>query len=285
MIKHIFSTIAGSSRELLRNWRALIILLLLYVAMLCAVYLFFATREATVAQLIETFAVGILTPLLFFAIQMMALRYSAPNQRLLSLLGGSLRDSWKLIVISLPLILLAVLIVYSLGGIEFKEVEQAVRAAPLPPRPPAPKSAPPLQWQALALTSLEYLLLCVAIPLAAMHLWIATARDGLKSALRGAGRSLGRAFAPGAVMTYAIGFAVFAVIPYFIVFSKTTGASTWTDIGFLGVRLAVAVIVSLTGWVITLGALSPLAAEAALSADESAAEPAGPEGKQAPLLP
>ncbi|HLG17862.1 MAG TPA: hypothetical protein VJH03_25700 [Blastocatellia bacterium] len=276
MIKNTFVAIATSARALLRNWRVLIVLILVYTLVLGAVYLFFATREATVGQLIETLLVALAAPVLFFVIQTIAIRYRRPDQRFFPLLGGALRDSWKLIVVSLPVVLLAVLVLFLLGQFELKDAEQAVSATPSPPRPPSTKTPPPLQWQAVALTSIQYLMLCMVLPLAAIHLWIVAARDGLAAALRGAGPALAQAFKPGAVLTYAIGFAVFAVAPYFLLSAKTTGASTFTDVGLLVLRLGLALVLSLTGWVITLGALDEL-----MSPRVTAIEGATPEG--APL--
>jgi hypothetical protein len=258
MIKQLFSAMTSSSRNLFRNWRALMILVLLYVAMIGAAYLFFATREATLGQLVLTLLVALLAPALFFLIQMTALRLKSPKQRLLSLVGGALRDFWKLFAISLPVILLAVLAVYVLGLIEVKDIEQAGRLAPVPVRSTSGKPPAPLQWQAVLLTALKYLLLALVAPLAAIHLWIAAARDGLKAAIKGAVAGLACAFAPGSVITYALGFAVFAVAPYFLISTKTTGGSTSTDVGLFVLRIGLAIVVSLVGWVITLGALDEL---------------------------
>ena len=55
-----------------------------------------------------------------------------------------------------------------------------------------------------------------------------------------------------------IGFVFFAVLPYFLLFSKTQASSTWLDIGLLSGRLLLAVLLSLVGWVVTVGALTQL---------------------------
>jgi len=50
-----------------------------------------------------------------------------------------------------------------------------------------------------------------------------------QQAFKGFARILGRAFAPGAVITYAIGFIFFAVVPYFLVVTRTSAASAWLE--------------------------------------------------------
>jgi hypothetical protein len=260
MIKTIFASIALSFRVLLRSWQVLIVLLLLYAAIIGAVYLFFATREATVGQLILSLSLALAAPVLFFVLQTMASRYISNNGHVRSLALGGLRDFWKLLVISVVPIVIIGLIVYLLAQINVTP-DQTVSTSALP-RPPAVKPSPAVQWQAIAVASIQYLLLCLVLPLALIHLWIAAAIGGLKSAVTGSGRALGRALAPASVLTYAIGFLFFGVAPYFLLFSRTEVSSTWLDIVFFAGRMALAVLVSLLGWVITVGALSTLTPEA-----------------------
>ena len=57
MIKDVFHAIASATGKLFHSWRTLLMLLALYLAILGSGYLFFSTREATIAQLLATFAV------------------------------------------------------------------------------------------------------------------------------------------------------------------------------------------------------------------------------------
>jgi Sec-independent protein secretion pathway component TatC len=147
-------------------------------------------------------------------------------------------------------------LVYLLSQIKVG-AEQAT-VVPPPPRGAVARAAPPLQWEAVAIASLQYLLLCLILPLSLIHLWIAAGRDGLKPAIKGMVRALGRALGPSSVLIYVIGFVFFAVLPYLLLFSKTQASSTWLDIGLLSGRLLLAVLLSLAGWVITLGAMAHL---------------------------
>ena len=261
MAKRIFHALNSALRHLLRNWTTLIILLVLYLAMLGAVYVFLAAREATVAQLIVSFALAIAAPLLFLIIQTMAARFRDGQGHAWALLGGSLRDFWKLLVIGLPIIAIAVLAIYLFARIETSTpaavVREAVRGVAGAPRTPAPKPQA-ANWQSIAITALKYLLFGLVLPLAAVHLWTATARDGVKEAFKNLARILARALAPQAVVTYAIGFVFFAVAPYFLIVTRTPVAGWWIDLGLFVARLLLAVVISLTGWVVTLDALGEL---------------------------
>jgi len=257
-MKRIFHAYASALRELFRRWSLLLIAVVLYLAMLATIYEFFVTREATIGQLILSLLLALAAPVLFLVLQTMAARYDQGTQRAWPLLAGSLRDFWKLLVISLPLILLAALAVYLFSSIEATPpaaaVRDAVRAQQAAPKPVAPKSQP-VNWQSVAITTIEYLLFCLILPLAAIHLWIGTAREGLKRTFKQSPRILARAFAPRSVLIYAIGFVVFAVIPYFLIVTKTPVNSAWLDAGLLVARLLLAALFSLIGWVVTVGAL------------------------------
>jgi hypothetical protein len=258
-MKKLIKTITLALSELFRKWGALIILLALYLAMLGAAYTFFVTRDSTIGLLLLSFFLALVVPVLFLVIQTMSARYNTGSQSGWSLLGGSLRDCWKLLVILLPIILIAVLAAYLFGKIETTTptatVREAARALPAPPRPVTPKPQP-LSWQSVALTTIEYLVFLLVLPLASIHLWIGAAREGLKNTFTQSPRVLARAFFPQSVVIYLIGFVVFAVIPYFLIVFKTPANNAWVDVGLLLTRLLLAVLFSLIGWVVTVGALA-----------------------------
>ena len=257
-MKRIFHPLTSALRELFRRWGVLLMAVVLYLVMLATIYEFFVTREATIGQLLLSLLLALAAPVLFLVIQTMAARYNQGSQRAWPLLGGSLRDFWKLLVISLPLILVAVLAVYLFSKIETTApaaaVRDAVRAQPAPPRPVTPKPQP-VSWQSVAITTIQYLLFFLVLPLAAVHFWISTARAGLKQTLKKSPRILARAFAPRSVAIYTIGFIFFAVVPYFLIVTKTPVSSAWLDAGLLVARLLLAALFSLIGWVVTVGAL------------------------------
>jgi hypothetical protein len=261
MIKRIFHALTSSSRDLIHNWRALIVLFVLYLAMLGATYQFFVTREATVGLLFLSSLLALAVPVLFLIIQTIAGRYNRQDRQLLTLIGSALRDFWKLFVVAIPLIIIAVLASYlfTKGGrsAPVTAIREVARSLPAAPRPVAPKPQP-VHWQTVAMTTLEYLVFLLILPLAAIHLWIATAREGLGQTFKRSARILSRACAPQAVVAYAIGFVFFAVVPYFLVITRTPVGSIWLDAGLLVARLLFAAAFSLIGWVVTVGALGEL---------------------------
>jgi hypothetical protein len=122
------------------------------------------------------------------------------------------------------------------------------------------------------------------LPLVAAHLWLSAARVGLKATLKGFHRVLGRAFAPRSVLVYAVGLFLFGLMPYFVLFTRTSFTNGWTEVALFGLRLALTFVLTLVGWVVTLGALArvtppevgpPVAVEPAPAepAPEPAAEP------------
>jgi hypothetical protein len=251
MIKNIFSAFGSAAHELTSNSRALVTLVLLYAATLAASWAFFATREATVTQLVVTLLLAVAAPVLLLVTLTISVGYDYSEQGALALLKQSLKDFWKLFVVSLPLILIGIAALYLLGKIQTAGPATA-RAIASSARAPAQA---PLEWKAVAVTATEYLLFWFALPLVAVHLWIATTRDGLKMALKGVARTIASAFAPSSILIYVVGFSVFAVAPYFLVFTKTPAASAWVEVGVLGARLALAAVLSLLGWVITARAM------------------------------
>lgn len=253
MVMRAFDAIRAAAIALFRNWGVIAVLLLVYVGLLAAVYTFFAIREASLFQVGLTLALPVASAVLFFLLLALSVSYTKRDSTTGSVVRCGLRDFWKLALMTVPLILFGWLVVYLFGQIEIDAAAEAVQATR--PRQPAQGAQAAADWRVIALSSLECLVLCAVLPLVAAQLWIATAREGLLGALKGAGRALLRAFAPAAVLTYATGALVFGVIPYFLIFTRTPSESAWLDLGLLGARLGFAALLTLFGWVITIGAL------------------------------
>src|SRR5205085_5575197 len=214
MIKDSFNAIGASARELFRNWRGLALLCALYLALLACIYVFFATGVATVWQLVLSAATALLM-LLFFLLQSAVANFAQPRVSFGALVRRTLRDFLKVVLLSLPLIALAVGVIYLLGKLQahLPKVEEAQAphayvASTLAPKPE------PLHWQDALVSSLWLLLLGIVLPLVAAHLWLSTARDGLVLTLKRIHRVTARAFAPRSVFIYAVGLFVFGLMPY-----------------------------------------------------------------------
>ena len=254
-----------ATHRLFANWRALILFILLYAALVASLYFFVSIREASVWQVLLTFLLAILAPVLFFIIQAMGTRYVESGVRLKELLGWSLKNFWKLLVVTLPLLLLAWLIVYLFRKFQVDAtaaVSEAGRTVGTEgggaaTHPAAPRAAGDVfSWKEVILSTLRFLVLWLILPLLAIHLWMAAARDGLGGAFRNIPCVLARALAPGSVLVYVLGLLLFGVLPYFLITMNFSRGGAWTEISLLGVRLALAALFILFGWIITLGALS-----------------------------
>lgn len=265
MLTETFSSIVTAVRKVFANWRSLLLMAIVYMALLVALYFFVAVREASVAQVVLTFALALVAPILFFMLQaMIASGFSDAVQPVSAglLAKRSLTGFWKFIVITLPLVALAVLVIYLLA--KYQSHLAAVPDGTTQLHPMAASSRThetaraPINWKAAALSTIRYLALGLVMPLAAIHLWLATARDGLIAALKRTGQLLARAFAPQSVLIYVVGFLVFAVVPYFLLFRTTPNKHAWLEIILLGIRVAAVFALTLLGWVITVKAIALL---------------------------
>lgn len=273
MLTETFHSITSAARGVVRSWKAMLLIGAVYAALLVLLYLFVSIKEATLAQVTLTFAFAIAAPLLFFLLQAMIasggereIRSDPENdsQHLAagSVLRRSLSSFWKLILITLPLIALAVLIAYLLAkaqnrfGVSVNDAAASSatsdRLAETLNRPRAPRR---VDWKVALFSTIRYLCFGLFLPLAAIHLWLATVRDGLLGAIKRIGRLLARAYAPQSVLIYIAGFLIFAVVPYFLLFRTTQTKHAWLELSLLVGRLIVVFALTLFGWTITVRAL------------------------------
>lgn len=260
MLKQTFQSIAAAVRNVFSNWPSVLLAAIVYAALLVALYTFVVVREASMLQVVLTFVLALAAPLLFFWLQSMIVGIAARDRiPVSSLVKRSLGDLWKIIVVSIPLIALAILIGYLLMKAQTRwGATVPNEAADIPRRATASArdAAPPVDWKTAGLSTVRYLLFGLVLPLAAIHVWLATAREGLVAAIKRAGRIFSRAFSPQSVLIYVVGFIVFGVIPYFILLKLTTSSRAWLDISLLATRLILVFALTLLGWVITIKALS-----------------------------
>ncbi|HKP38993.1 MAG TPA: hypothetical protein VJT71_19195 [Pyrinomonadaceae bacterium] len=256
MITTTFKSWIDSAKNSLTNLRALIIFAVLYALLLGTFYIFVSTREATVWQVLVTYLFLLLIPAEFFALQA-AIINSARG------LGFDwkriLRDALKIFVATIPVLIL--------GWLIWLLVNKLAGRWPAPLPPPvfdlkAPRSQP-VHWPSLLFSTLRFLLFAVALPLAAIHLWIeATARD-VRAAFAGGARAffkriadaLARAFASESVFIYGLGLIVFALIPYAILSWKPNIKGTKTDFTVFILQVVLAFAFILFGWIVTLATL------------------------------
>jgi len=275
MVKNVIGSIGAAARRLVKNWQASVVILVLYLAMLLAVYLFLSTMVATIGQLVVTGITALAAPLIFFVIQGMGVSYMDYEQGesksgALGLMASSLKGFWRLVLVSIPFLLLAWLLVYLIGKIAPSTAaaaaaphvaapaagHTAAKAAAATAHVAARPSPQPTDWRGVGMTALQFFLFGIALPLAAINLWIAVARDGLGHAIKQAHRTLYRSFAPGTMLIYLVGLLIFGLVPYLLVGMHPPIKGGLIEVGQLGVQLALAALLALFGWIVTLGALS-----------------------------
>src|SRR6267154_6070351 len=202
-IKRLLET----TKKLLTSPRTLTILAALYAVLLATLYGFISIREATVSQVAITFVLLVLIPIEFFVLQAAILHQARTQKFHWPQIG---RDAIKLAVITIPIVLLGFLVNY------FLNKWQAHYLAPEPlltfPGARTPPPAQPLHWPTVLFATVRLLLLGVALPLTAIHLWIeAAAQDarssfsgGARIILRRTGNAVAWAFTFDSVLTFAL---------------------------------------------------------------------------------
>lgn len=267
MLTETLHSIAAATRTVFKSWRSMLLIAVVYAGLLATLYSFIAVREASVAQVVITFALAIAAPLLFFILQSMIMSGVANNDErasIGSIIKASLANFWKLILITLPLIALAVLVAYLLAKAQVRLGSSIPETASEIPRrlaDGASDTAKPIDWKAAMVSAVRYLTFGLFLPIVAIHLWLAASRDGLGHALKRAGNLLGKAFSPRSVLVYLVGFIVFAVLPYFLLFRSIPSKHSWLELILLVARLSVIFALTLFGWVITVKALALLSRE------------------------
>lgn len=242
MMKNVLQDIAETARRLLNNRRAMLLFFATYIALLATLALFVTTREATIKEVMLTFATLVAAPALFFLLQGMCVNF-AESEGAFELLRRAMKIFWRLLLASTPLILVWLALYLLFGKIEARFTPHLAR------------EAAKAEWPLVILSTVRLLVFGLALPLVSIHLWLALMRDEAKSVLRGIVPLLSKAFAPRSVVTYVCGLVLFGVAPYFLIASRTPFERAWLELTVLGARLVLAFSLILVGWIVTVGAL------------------------------
>ena len=272
MTKNVIAAIGASIRALLAHIPALVVLGVLYALFIGACYFFITTREASAIQVLFTFVFAVAIPVLFFALQAGCAGFAVGADSPGATLRSAGKAFWKLLLVSLPLVLGIVLCVWLLNKVETRITAQPAPAPQnethgsvsedesetlsVPMHAPAHEEEaakkPKVHWSYVLLVTFRLLLFGIVVPLILIHLWLGIARNGLRGMFKGFGRVL----APQTVLTYAVGMIIFGVIPYFLLFTRTGTKGEWSELLLFGMRLLLAFLLSLIGWVLTMRALA-----------------------------
>lgn len=267
MFNPTIQRIFGTALQLLNRRRALAIFAGLYAALLATLYGFATTREATLWQVLLTLLFVALAPLEFFTLQAAIIdyaRYSKVAWR------RTLSSSWKLAVVTLPVVILGVVLFVILNRwqLHFPAPAMPISSWSLAdstwPIPSSQNAPQPMHWPTLTFSTLRWLLLGVSLPLITIHLWIEAANQDwgafvpgeARAHLRRIGQVLARAFAPESVLTYTVGLILFALIPYALLFMHLPVKGARTDFVVFIARLGLVFLLTLFGWVLAITTLA-----------------------------
>jgi hypothetical protein len=252
MFKNTFSSILQTIRELISNRGSLAIFAGLYALLLAALYGFIATREATIWQVLLTLLFVASAPVLFFVLQATIIDRARADR---IEWYRALRDSCKLALLALPVILIGLGVFWLLNRWQahFPAPHMSVTATGAPQRPPT-------HWPTILFATSRVLIFWIVLPLALIHLWVEVAstdliafvRSGARAMLKRLGHIFSQAFAPQSLLVYSLGLIVFALIPYVLLFVRMPLKGTKSEIGVFTVRLALVFVFTFLGWVITL---------------------------------
>ena len=272
MTKDVLSAIGSAMRGLLRDWPAFVALAVLYAALVSACGLFITTREATTWQVFLTFALAAVVPLLLFVVLAGCAYYAAGERRAVPLVVRALKGFWKVLLLAVPVLALAVLTVWGMNKLEARvrhdpaaearETFTQEDAMNVPDNSAdsgesaAAQRKPKVRWAYVFYWSLRLLLLGLVLPLLAAHLWLAAAREGFGAALRRFHRIVARAFSPRSVFIYAVGMILFALLPYFLITKGGALGTGWLEVALFSARVGLALLLTLFGWVVTMTALA-----------------------------
>lgn len=236
---------------------ALAVFAITYALLLAALYLFVTTREATVSQVLITYLLMVLIPALFFVLQATIIDRVRDGKFQWRLI---LIDALKFFVITIPILLIAWLLYYLLNKWQLRYPPPALPSLPIASGPP---KAQPFYLPSVLFATLRFVLFGVALPLAAIHLWIAVAggavraliANGPQPLLKRLGAALARAFASDSVLIYALGLLIFVGVPYAALFVPLTVKGNKTDFAVFILRLVIVFVFSLIGWLVTISTL------------------------------
>ncbi len=274
MIKESMRSLWQSTSSLFSQRAALAIFAGLYVLLLATLYGFIAVREAKIWQVLLTLLFVALIPLLFFLLQAVIINF-ARNGKIDWAVAW--RDSTKLALVTVPVILLGLGIMWLLNRWQRHFPAPQFHAPAFDPSGKPLVVAAPLHRPAVLFAALRALLFGVMLPLLLIHLWLGVAGQNLVVFLREffsrkAGRILAAALSPKSVLTYAAGLVLFALIPYALLFVRVKIPGNKSEFAVFTARLLLVFFFILLGWLITLTTFSRNSQAAAIEFAKPAAE-------------
>lgn len=218
----------GSLALLWRDKPAQVLIAAVYLLCLGALVSFAAIGLATLPQVAASLLTPALALWLFFVWQALCVSYT-PELTKNAWLRGAMRLSGTMFLASLPVLL-------ALGASWYWLAAQV-----------SPNS---VTWLLARVIS------WLVLPLAAMQAWVMAARAGVVKTWRDLPQILVKTFKPQSLITYTIGFIVFAGLPYGILQASLPTGWRRGQVAWLVARLIVAVVLAGLGWTLTVMTLA-----------------------------
>src|SRR6267143_550108 len=183
MITVTLKTWLENARGVLRNARALAIFAGLYALLLVTFYMFIATREATVCQVLITYAFLVLMPAEFFVLQSAIVDHSREGKFLWRRIA---RGAIKLFIATIPILVIALIFWALLDKFQLRypapkaALAESLRGTPKPQ---------PLHWPTVIFATIRFLIFAIALPLATIHLWARVSAGNLRTLFSGGVRT------------------------------------------------------------------------------------------------
>ena len=195
MIKESMRSMWQTTRSLFSQRASLAIFAGLYVLLLAVLYGFIAIREATVWQVLLTLLFVALAPVIFFLLQAAIIDHARTGH---IDWPQALRDSTKLALVAVPVILLGLGIMWLLNRWQRHFPAPYFNPVIFDPAGNQGRAIPPLHWPTVLFASSRALIFGVFLPLVLIHLWVAVAGQSLLAFVRWPGVSKKVRSHPGA---------------------------------------------------------------------------------------
>jgi hypothetical protein len=253
-LKLWFSTL----RSTVTNIGALAVFIILYALLMATFLRFLWIREATVWQVVWTYTFMILLPAEFFIFQA-AIIDRVRDQKFRW--GVILIDALKFFLATIPILLLGWGVHYFLNKLQLRYPAPIIVSPSIAAGPPKSQAA---HWPTLFIASLRFLIIGIALPLTAVHLWIALAggeirglfAGGAKGFLKRIGSTLARAFAFESVFIQGLGLILWLIVPWMILGLLFSHKGYKMSLALMVGQIALAFIFNFFGWVLTISALT-----------------------------
>ncbi len=260
MFKQIFEAMKFAAGRLIRDWKLVLLLVAVFAVMLTGIWVFANAGVGSIAKLIVGSIGVIISVGAFFFLQALTSNYTSRSKSFGELLKTGTELTWRIVLVSIPIIALAyfisdlaqraeVAIVPISDGIGYIDESRS-------------NTTWFSDWRILLVGTMRAILFYLVLPMMAIQFWITVAQHGIGGMLRRFFSVLRRSFSAKNLIAFLFGAIVFALIPYFLLKTRTPLSKPSFELIAFGARVLLSSLLILFGWTTTIGALSRLNADA-----------------------